>query len=155
MSVFAYTRKTNYYETDCMGIIHHSNYFRYFEEARTALMDNLGLSYAKMERDGIVSPVLHVECDYRLPVKFGETIDISVLITEYNGFRLKCEYSVTDHETGAVRTKGSSSHCFVSSESGHPVRLKKAMPEVHEAFQKYFEDCSHEKNENSEDKKTD
>ena len=47
-----YEHKTQYYETDQMGIIHHSNYIRWFEEARIDFMDHCGFSYAQMEKDG-------------------------------------------------------------------------------------------------------
>ena len=45
-----YEHKTQYYETDQMGIIHHSNYIRWFEEARIDFMDHCGFSYAQMEK---------------------------------------------------------------------------------------------------------
>lgn len=51
-----YEHKTQYYETDQMGIIHHSNYIRWFEEARIDFMDHCGFSYAQMEKDGLISP---------------------------------------------------------------------------------------------------
>ena len=54
----AYTHKVLYYETDQMGIVNHSNYIRWFEEARTDFMEQLGMGYAEMEKEGIVSPVL-------------------------------------------------------------------------------------------------
>ena len=56
--MMAYEHKTQYYETDQMGIIHHSNYIRWFEEARVDFMDRCGFSYAQMEKDGLISPVL-------------------------------------------------------------------------------------------------
>ena len=59
---FTYERKANYYETDMMGVVHHSNYLRYFEEARIAFMDSLGIPYKELEENGIMSPVLSVQC---------------------------------------------------------------------------------------------
>ena len=56
----AYQHKVQYYETDQMGIVHHSNYIRWFEEARTDYMERLGIGYEKMEEQGILSPVLSV-----------------------------------------------------------------------------------------------
>lgn len=50
---FTYERKANYYETDMMGVVHHSNYLRYFEEARIAFMDSLGIPYKELEENGI------------------------------------------------------------------------------------------------------
>ena len=55
-----YVHKVNYYETDKMGITHHSNYIRWMEEARIAFFDAIGFSYKKLEEQGIVSPVLGI-----------------------------------------------------------------------------------------------
>ena len=55
-----------YKETDQMGFVHHSNYIKYYEEARSAFMRHLGVSYADMEHSGVLMPILHVESDYKL-----------------------------------------------------------------------------------------
>lgn len=60
MKLHTYEHRTQYYETDQMGIIHHSNYIRWFEEARTDLMRQMGIGYDEMEGQGIISPVLSV-----------------------------------------------------------------------------------------------
>ena len=57
MKLHTYEHRTQYYETDQMGIIHHSNYIRWFEEARTDLMRQMGIGYDEMEGQGIISPV--------------------------------------------------------------------------------------------------
>ncbi len=57
MALHAYEHKTQYYETDQMGIIHHSNYIRWFEEARTDLLRQMGISYEELEAQGILCPV--------------------------------------------------------------------------------------------------
>lgn len=51
-----YSRRVHYYETDQMGIVHHSNYIRWFEEARTAYMDQNGIGYADVEAQGVQDP---------------------------------------------------------------------------------------------------
>ena len=58
MKLKAYEHQTQYYETDQMGVIHHSNYIRWFEEARIDLMRQMGIGYEEMEAQGIISPVL-------------------------------------------------------------------------------------------------
>ena len=64
-----YIHQVNYYECDRMGVTHHSNYIRFMEEARVARMEELGYGYAKMEEDGIVSPVMSVSCEYKKTAK--------------------------------------------------------------------------------------
>ena len=39
-----YTHRVQYYETDQMGIVHHSNYIRWFEEARIDWMRDCGIA---------------------------------------------------------------------------------------------------------------
>ena len=118
-----YERCVHYYETDPMGIVHHSNYIRWFEEARTAYLEEAGAGYKGMEEAGIISPVVSVACRYRSMVRFGDTVEI---------------YEVTDKETGVLRCEGESSHCFLDCD-GRPVSLKKTHPEYHEIFKKELE----------------
>lgn len=63
--------KAQYYETDQMGIIHHANYLHWFEEARIDMMEQMGMGYDLMEKQGIISPVLSVHCDYKSMARFG------------------------------------------------------------------------------------
>ena len=67
-----YVRKVQYYETDRMGIAHHSNYIRWMEEARTDTLEQIGLPYDKIERAGILIPVLGVACDYSISFRYSE-----------------------------------------------------------------------------------
>ena len=59
---FIYERKINYYETDKMGVVHHSNYIRWFEEARGAYMEDRNYPYENIENKGMCVPVLSAEC---------------------------------------------------------------------------------------------
>ena len=71
-----YEHHAQYYETDQMGIIHHSNYVRWMEEARMDLMDQIGLNYKQMEEMEIISPVLSVSVEYHSMVHFDDTVVI-------------------------------------------------------------------------------
>ncbi|WP_287713870.1 acyl-CoA thioesterase [Blautia sp.] len=131
-----YRHKTQYYETDQMGIIHHSNYIRWFEEARTDFLEKLGMGYDKMEAEGIISPVLSVSCEYRTMTHFGETVAVAVALTKYNGVRLELEYTVTNADSGEVRAVGTSEHCFLDRE-GNILFLKRISPEYHKMLEAY------------------
>ena len=133
-----YKHKVQYYETDQMGIVHHSNYIRWFEEARTDLLEQMGIGYDKIEKEGIVSPVLGVEANYLRMVRFGDTVTIETNITEYNGIKLIVDYRVFDEETGMVHCRGVTKHCFLN-EKGRPVFLKKKHPRLHKMFLKGIE----------------
>ena len=60
-----YRHIVQYYETDKMGITHHSNYIRWMEEARIDFLRQIGWDYAKLESLGIISPVIAVDCKYK------------------------------------------------------------------------------------------
>jgi acyl-CoA thioester hydrolase len=131
-----YIHIAQYYETDQMKIIHHSNYIRWFEEARIDFLDQVGANYAKLEANGIVSPVLTVEAQYKSMVRYGDSVYVLPEIESYNGVKLSLAYRVIDVATGELRTTGKSQHCFLN-EAGRPVSLKKVQPSVHESFEKY------------------
>lgn len=133
-----YRHHANYYETDQMGIIHHSNYIRWMEEARIHAMDEMGFGYRQMEELGIVSPVLSVQCEYKNMVHFDDTVLIHVWIKEYNGIKLTLGYRMTNEATGQICTIAESSHCFLD-QNGKLTSLKKSCPECHTAFLKWKE----------------
>lgn len=141
----AYTHKVQYYETDQMGIAHHSNYIRWFEEARTDYMEQLGMGYSEMEKHGIVSPVLGVDATYLRMARFGDTVTIKTKITSYNGIKLSVEYEVYNQETGLINCKGTTHHCFLNK-LGRPISLKKDLIEFHNMFLKGMEENEEEDN---------
>lgn len=129
--------KVQYYETDQMGIVHHSNYIRWFESARIDFMDQIGVPYEKMEEDGIISPVLSVSCKYHHMTHFGETVLIYPSVRSYNGIRLLISYEVQNKETGVLLAEGETGHCFLNKE-GKILSLKKAAPETDAAFKAHM-----------------
>lgn len=127
-----YEYKTRYYETDKMGIIHHSNYIRWYEDARIDFMDKLGISYKSMEEAQIISPVLEVRSEYKNMVYFDDIVIIHVDIVKYNGIRLELKYIITNKESGEIVNIGYSKHCFLHK--GKIINLKKHAPKFHEMF---------------------
>lgn len=133
MEPIVYEHRVHYYETDKMNCVHHSNYIRWFEEARTHLMEVCGFGYVRLEELGIQSPVLKVRAEYRSMTRFGETVRIAVKVEEYTGARIRFSYRVEDRETGTLRCLGETEHCFLRRE-GSPVILKRVCPAYHEAM---------------------
>ena len=87
-----YLHHVQYYETDRMGITHHSNYIRWREEARVAFLEELGWGYEKLEDMGIVSPVTQAACEFKKPTTFSDVVEITVEVREYRGVRLLLSY---------------------------------------------------------------
>ena len=128
-----YERKVNYYETDGMKVVHHSNYIRFLEEARIYYMDKMNLPYRKMEEEHIMIPVLGVNCEYKHPAKFDDILEIEVKIKEYTGVKLIMEYIITNKTTKLICLTGETKHCF-TDENMKPVSLKKVKPYMHDIF---------------------
>lgn len=130
-----YIHKVQYYETDKMGIVHHSNYIRWFEEARIDWLSKIGCDMKYIEDEGVMIPVVSVECKYRAMVSFGEDVVIKVGIDKFNGTRIDVSYEIYDKESGELRTTGKSSHCFINKE-GKLISIKKDRPDMYEKMLK-------------------
>lgn len=133
-----YQRRTNYYETDKMGIIHHSNYIRYFEEARLDWMEQIGLDYSQVEDLGIMIPVMFVDCQYLIPVHFEDEIEIQVKLAKFDGIKMEFSYELYNKGTGQLCTTGHTGHCFLDDKM-KPLRLKKKFPEIYQKMQEALE----------------
>ncbi|MCR4903265.1 MAG: acyl-CoA thioesterase [Butyrivibrio sp.] len=129
-----YLHIVQYYETDKMGIVHHSNYIRWMEEARIDFLARIGWDYAKLEDMGIISPVLAVTCDYKRSTTFSDKVYISVAVKEFKGVKLHLSYEMKNEE-GTVVCMGTSSHAFLNSQ-GRPIRMKQEFPELFETLTK-------------------
>ena len=138
MQIVPYEHKVQYYETDKMGIVHHSNYIRWFEEARVDYLEQVGHPYESVEKAGVICPVLSVECKYRTMTHFGDRVLVKLWVEKFNGVRLVIGYEISDKETGEVRCTGSSSHCYLNEE-GKLVNLKKVDEKL---YQIYLEDLN-------------
>ena len=127
MEIKPYRHEVKYYECDRMGITHHSNYIRFMEEARVDWMDQLGFGFDCMEAEGVVSPVVAVECRYRQPTTFKDVIEIVPTVAETTALKLVISYTMT--VAGRTICTGTSTHCFM--ENGRPVSLEVRFPEFY------------------------
>lgn len=126
-----YKRKINYYETDKMQVVHHSNYIRFLEECRMDFMRKIHLEYEKMEENGIMIPVLSVSCNYKNPARFGDTICIVPKVESFHGVKFSMGYIIYSEDFSVIHNEAASEHCFVDFDF-KPVRLKRDYPEIYE-----------------------
>ncbi|MDD6213965.1 MAG: acyl-CoA thioesterase [Firmicutes bacterium] len=133
-----YIHKVQYYETDKMGIVHHSNYIRWFEEARIDYLDKIGISYKSLEGSGFICPVLSVQCNYKKSVIFGTSVKICTVLKSFGNVRFTFHYVVCDPENGEEHACGESTHCFIDSD-GKVISLKKMAPELFDCFGKHID----------------
>lgn len=130
---FTFERRINYYETDRMGVVHHSNYIRFLEEARCQMLDDNHMPYSAFEEQGVMIPVLGVNCDYKLHVTFDDIIEIKPFVKDFNGVRLTMGYHITNKKTGDLVLTGETKHCFTDMNL-KPIRLQKQIPDFYDKF---------------------
>lgn len=134
-----FIRKAKYYETDQMGIIHHSNYIRWMEEARVDMLNQIGYPYRRFEEMGYISPVLHVDCEYKKSVKFDDEVKITIRLQEAGRVKFTLRYDIYNlSEGGVLSASGTTTHCFLRKD-GRPVLMDKEMKEFTEVMRNTLE----------------
>ncbi len=136
-TIRTYERKVYYYETDKMGIMHHSNYIRIFEETRVFFMQEAGMPFEDIEARGIMMPVLSVNCEYKRPLVFDEEFQVIVQIAKFNGVTLHLNYRIVSKKSGELCAEGNSSHCFTNMEM-KPIRIKTKFPDIYNLFAEHI-----------------
>jgi acyl-CoA thioester hydrolase len=127
--------EVRYAETDQMGVVYHANYLVWMEVGRTQLIQDLGFSYADMEKEGIISPVIDLQVQYKKPMKYGETVKVHTWIEAYNGFKVAYGYEMYTPD-GELALLAVSNHVCVKKENFKPIQIRKKYPEWHEAYEK-------------------
>ena len=120
-----------YYETDQMGIVHHSNYVRYFECGRTAMLKEVGLPIEKIEEAGVMLPVVSVECRYRTPAKRGDTVRIVTAVDEVPRAKLVIRNEVYNQQ-GHLVCQGNVILGFIDASTRRPVRCPEMLVKIFE-----------------------
>jgi len=133
-----YKSKTNirvrYSETDMMGYVYYGNYASYFEVARVEMIRDLGLSYRKMEDEGLALPVLEYAIKYYKPAFYDDLLTIETAITEIPQARIYFTYK-TFNQNGDLLNEASSTLVFVNKNTKKPTVAPDYFLEV---IKKYF-----------------
>lgn len=121
-----------------MGVVYHANYLVWFEIGRTKYIEELGFSYAEMEKHNVVSPVLDAQLTYKKPVRYGDEAYVETWLESYDGIRTVYGYHILDAE-GEIAVSGSTKHTVVKKDSFRPISLRKSFPEWHHAYLRQIE----------------
>lgn len=89
-------RTVRFNEIDPMGIMWHGHYAGFFEDARVALGDSLGIGYQDFYNHGVMIPVRRLETDYLAPLQYGETYEIKARLFYTEAARLNYDFTVLD-----------------------------------------------------------
>ena len=109
-----------YYETDQMAIVHHSNYIRYFECARTEMLIALDYPIEAIEADGVVMPVVSVTCKYKHSAKMGDVLRVVCMIDKVPLAKLPIREEVYNQD-GVLCAEGVVTIGFLDKATGRPV----------------------------------
>lgn len=129
-----------YAETDKMGITHHSVYPIWFELARTELIKNIGITYTKMEEEGIMLPLAELSCKYMLPSTYEDVLKIRVNISKLTPARIIFNYEVYKEGIEKTIATGKTEHAWADSKTLKPLNFKKHFPEYYAKIEKLIEE---------------
>lgn len=118
-----------YYETDQMGIVHHSNYIRYFECGRNAMLNEMDMPMEKVEASGVMMAVVAVDAKYKVPAKLGDTLRIVSIIDTPPTAKVVVKTEIYNQNEQLVCT-GSVTLGFIDAMTRRPVRCPEALAEI-------------------------
>ena len=136
MLKFEHFLEVRYYETDQMGIVNHSNYIRYFECGRMAMLQEVGLPMHKVEEAGVMMPITEVVCKYRVPARLGDTLRIVTMIAELPKARLTVNTEIYNQDEQLLCT-GYVTMGFIDACTRRPMRCPQMLIDI---FRKYIND---------------
>lgn len=119
-----------YVETDQMGIVHHSNYYVYFEIAREDFISNIGISYKDMEDLGIMMPIIETQCRHIEGAKYTDKLIIETTIEELSPAKVVLNYNVIREADSKILSKGKTIQAFVDKDSFRIINLRKSHPNI-------------------------
>jgi len=93
-----------FYDVDSIHVVWHGHYMKYLEQARCALLDQLGYNYNAMHASRTVWPVIEAHLRYVQPARFGQRLRVCAELVEWQN-RLKVNYLIVDAATGARLTR--------------------------------------------------
>ncbi|WP_018248706.1 acyl-CoA thioesterase [Orenia marismortui] len=127
MKSYQYQHRVQYYETDQMGIVHHSNYIKWFESARNEYLRKQGISCQELEELGVLLPVIDVNCSYRQRTYYDDLVLIKVFIKELRRVTITFAYEIKKGEELLVA--GSTKQSFVNKDF-KPFSLQREKPQI-------------------------
>ncbi len=125
--------RVRYTETDQMGFAHHSHYLNYFEMARIEWLNSIGFSYAKLERSGIIMPVVFAEVNFKSPSFFDDSLRIKLTIDKIPTASIKIDYVIINESEKEI-ANGSTTLAFLNRETNRPIKCPQAMLEIIESL---------------------
>ena len=119
-----------FYDTDAMGVVHHANYLRYFENARVDWFRKRGVLYGSGLGDNIHLAAVESHVKYRSAARFDDLLVVQVSLADLQRISMKFSYTIANQADGRIVAEGDTLHACVSDE----FRLKRIPVPVREAL---------------------
>ena len=113
--------RVRYGETDQMGFVYYGNYAQYFEMGRTEWLRKLGITYKKMEEDGIMLPVMNLNINYLKPAKYDDLLTLKTILIKIPSAKIEFSYEVFNEENELLTT-ANTTLVFVNMKTNKPTR---------------------------------
>jgi acyl-CoA thioester hydrolase len=130
--------KVRYVETDQMGIVHHSNYYHWFEVGRGDFLKQAGANYEEIEKEGVMVPLIETHCIYKSPAKYDDDLIIRTKIESLIPTRVEFSYKVIRTADEKVLAEGETSHVF-TNKTFKPVNLIKENNKIYNLLKSSIE----------------
>ncbi len=95
-------------EADSLGIVWHGHYIRYFEDSREAFGAQYGFTYLDFYRNGLVTPIVSVNCHFKKPLRYGDTVRVEATYIDCLAAKIHFEYKLINSNTGELTATGES-----------------------------------------------
>lgn len=118
-------------EADPLGIVWHGHYVRYFEDGRESFGKRFGISYLDFYKSGLAVPVVSINCDYKKPLRYGDSVIVETLFIDSAAAKLKFDYRIYEKKSNDLVAKGSSVQVFVDVKD---FQLQLTIPEFFEKW---------------------
>lgn len=109
--------KVRFNEADSLGIVWHGHYIRYFEDGREDFGNQHGIGYLDAYKHGFVTPVVSVQCDFKRPLKYGDSVIVETKFIVNESAKIKFAYQLYNQATNELVAAGTSVQVFLEKDS--------------------------------------
>ena len=128
-----------YAETDQMGIIHHSVYAIWYEQARTEFFNEIGFRYDEVEKNGVMTPLIELNCEYKRPAYYNQEVEVRTKIIKLTPVKFILEYDIYNQENQLINI-GKTTLAWADAKTFKIINLQKKYPEVYQLIEKTVEE---------------
>ncbi len=128
-----------YAETDQMGIIHHSVYAIWYEQARTEFFNEIGFRYDEVEKNGVMTPLIELSCEYKRPAYYNQEVEVRTKIIKLTPVKFILEYDIYNQENQLINI-GKTTLAWADAKTFKIINLQKKYPEVYQLIEKTVEE---------------